>query len=674
MRLSFARLSLCALGCALGCNSMAPPMLGSLDLGGFDGPMQGVPDFAGDASLHPIGDLPMDANGPIITITAPTDKQVVAGPTVVVTATVVPQMGQKEVMTVIAFGPPGDNNQKGSTIEMSRTATPNEYSGLLDISQYGSGMLTIGVTATDLSMLSSSATVTVARDAGPLIIVYAPKSQTYRGSAAVLFSVVDAAYDIDLNATTATVQNVAVPLMKVQDSPATWDGTIDFHSMAFKMALSGVQALHITAKNANGTQSQLDVPFTVDETGPNIQILHPGPGEFVGGYITIEVQADDISGVSDNGVSVTIPDIDQNKMAFEHTVPLTREGNQMMGSDKFSGMFDTRTLDPHFVYSLMTVTATDGLGNISSVAEEVPVDNTPPAIDLDPPNTRVAKKVMAGLECSAEFDPVGDENADDGDVQNQLIWTKARVEDRGNIGLGIAVEHPSGTVASSVTLYVIQNGKGAPLIVDTNGDGNCDDINPDLQPAKMLQNPGEALVVQMSPVMPSGTPSFVPDNKPPAAPCTVNGDMSSMPPVPLCLVTDLSFAMSYTIGADPSIWTLPPVIADKVDCQGLQLDALNDLPDGPICVAVRAQDVAGNHNVSKALRLCVDRFGKGACDLNVYHPHGPNMDNSKLPDTCTGSVDNMGKVNQTRCNAGVLRNDGKLVDAYPGPSEPYLIQ
>src|SRR5439155_15234267 len=111
-------------------------------------------------------------------------------------------------------------------------------------------------------------------------------------------------------------------------------------------------------------------------------------------------------------------------------------------------------------------------------AEEVIVDNTPPAIDLDPPLTRVRKRQLGKpYECSQQFDPVGEEASNDGDEVPQLMWLKARAEDRGNTALGLAVEHSSLLVHDSVELWVIR-ANDAPLIADTNGHTFCDDLNP----------------------------------------------------------------------------------------------------------------------------------------------------------------------------------------------------
>ena len=69
----------------------------------------------------------------------------------------------------------------------------------------------------------------------------------------------------------------------------------------------------------------------------------------------------------------------------------------------------------------------------------------------------------------------------------------------------------------------------------------------------------------------------------------------------------MSLAISYTDANEPAIWTIPPVTATPSGCVGFQFDTLNSMPEGPACFVVVARDNAGNHSVSKPLRLCINR-------------------------------------------------------------------
>ena len=112
--------------------------------------------------------------------------------------------------------------------------------------------------------------------------------------------------------------------------------------------------------------------------------------------------------------------------------------------------------------------------------------------------------------------------------------------------------------------------------------------------------------------------------------CTQIGDASGTPPKLLCpnAGTSLTIAIASDEANDPAIYTLPPVLTTPSGCIGFQLDTANRVGEGPVCVAVRASDKAGNVNTSTVLRLCID----GPAHLcNTWPP-------ATLPD-CTGTLD-----------------------------------
>jgi hypothetical protein len=80
----------------------------------------------------------------------------------------------------------------------------------------------------------------------------------------------------------------------------------------------------------------------------------------------------------------------------------------------------------------------------------------------------------------------------------------------------------------------------------------------------------------------------------------------------------MTFAMSYS-NSMPSIYTLGPVVADKLQCAGRQFDSSNNLKNGWACLAVKASDTLGNSQVSRPIRVCVmaNTTDKGCAD---YRP------------------------------------------------------
>jgi hypothetical protein len=627
---------------------------GGDDGGGFVGfcPDGGSPDMGKPC-------LPQDPDGPIVTISAPATGGIVPGATLSVTVTVMLRPGESflDTNTIEASVPGTDVAPK----RLALTATADTYVGALDVSSLPTGNFELAVTAQDLDHKVGSNMVVAIHDAGPLIHVFSPADRTYRGSSSVLFTVEnpvphDTRFDVDTTMVDAKVQTVSImPSQPVMNQPV-WQGNIDFHDTRFGQPLSGRQVLRVTASNKQGTPAFYDQPFTVDETGPAITFVAPTAGSFVGGIIDIDVQLDDQSGVDPHPLAYFGGDPTQS-------VTLQALGVGVMSSNHFTGRFDTRQLPSSFVLPLFTVQAQDSLGNESQQSIEVIIDNVAPAADLDPPqDMRVFKLINGVHECSQPFDPVGADATNDGDIVNQLMWLRARVEDRGNIAEGQDTHFWSGIDTNSVEVFAIPTAN-APLIVDTDGDGVCDDINPLLVPtAGMAAGPNQAVEVQMQQVPVHGSPFFAQDTVS-ALPrgCDFIGEAGAQPPLPLCLNTPVTYDLGYTYAGNvPTIYSVPPIM-DGIECQGLQFDSLNHLQDGPICVAVRARDNVGNHNVSRPLRLCLDQNGTGSCDASLYKGHASNP--TLLPD-CTGTLRNGQPDGSTPCQPAVKFNQGRIEPAF----------
>ncbi len=663
------------------------------------------PDMA-NLDAGPSQDLPPpDPLGPTVTITMPLNGALVTGTQVKVQATVATQAGEATILEVDAIGSPPNPQLSPQTVQMKRTNQPGQWEGTVDLTSYATGGMWIDVSATDVTNHTNAATVNVVRDTGPLITAVIPTGKVaYSGSAPLEFSVSDP-FGLDpKNPPQATVQGKVITIMPLAGaSPATWDGTIDFHSNAFAAPLAGAQSVHITATNVRNTTSAIDVPFLVDDDGPTIAITEPTAGQIVGGVITITAIVDDLSGVAGQSVVAVVQDFDpKTQMNFQHVVPLSNGGLNMMASNVYSGTFDTGTLNPLFVYSHISVRAADVLGNQGNQSEEVILDLVPPSFDLDPPITRVRKKVMSGnmmmqteYDCSHVFDPVGDDAVNDGDVANQLIWFRVRADDQGNLANGVAEDWFSGVDPDSLELYVIQ-ASDAPLVVDTNGDGICDDFNPQIAPSTNANMNGQALRLPLAALGAVGIPDFTTDMDPlwhmPPWPimCDQVGDPMQLPPMPLCDVTSQTYAIRNLDQTAPALFAVPPIGGNKDACVGLQVDALNRLPDGPVCAAVRGRDKAGNQAVSRPIRICIDKFRTGkVCDMTKYVAHG-GKPGAGLPD-CTGTVDKGVPTGKTPCKPVVKLNStcakdadcifGKclvppgrcVAPAFPMPTEPYTI-
>lgn len=378
--------------------------------------------------------------------------------------------------------------------------------------------------------------------------------------------------------------------------------------------------------DANDAGTDASVTDAADATAPVITIVRPEAGDTLRGSIEILVNVvDDSPPVS---VSATISSL---------TIPLVDLGN-----GDFRGTVDTVTLDG-LVAPTIIVRAADNGGLTSELGVQIVLDNEGPLASLDPPNVRLMRLQSGVLECSADFDPVGSDAPEDGEVVAQLIELRGRVADVGNTGtLNSTLFIPRAGIAS-VELYVFDD-TTKPLVVDSDADGICDDVNPDIVPATTPMTSNEAAVVTLAAVEPTGTAFFGPD--------TFGGENDNVcsigpatePPAALCLGESASTVVIADLDDSPQVYGIAP--ADDFNCMGFAFDArAANIADGFACAALLVTDNLGNRSVSEPLRICIDSdLSGGDCGgtaLGGITPAG-NRPN------CTGTVTG-GVVNTTAC-------------------------
>jgi hypothetical protein len=362
-----------------------------------------------------------------------------------------------------------------------------------------------------------------------------------------------------------------------------------------------------------------------DSTGPTIVISSPAVGSFVSGFFAIKADIQDPSGVDPSSVIAEFGNINSTDIKLTAT-----SGNT------YEGIFDVRALAPNYVLAEISVRAKDKFGNLSQIGEEVIIDSVRPWMTMNSAQQMyVAKHDMSGnnLECSHAFSPLGTDAAHEGQVVQQLITLRARIEDHGNLAPGLDVERYSTVDPATVQMFIIHDDGQTPLAVDTNGDNLCDDVNPLLIPTAgpiMMQN--EALSLQLVPMTGAGTPDYTAGSSPPAGCASIGDAGTTTAPKKLCFdaATGFSYELQYGFGLLPAIYTLPPYKAgDQNDCVGFQLDAANQIQEGPACVITRAADFAGNVEVSYPLHICID-LGKGTFNCSTWSPTASD---------CTGVYD-----------------------------------
>ena len=518
-----------------------------------------------------------------------------------------------------------------------------DYRGKISLTGLPSGDYGLRVEAATSAGTKAGATISIHVDSGPTITVVSPAAGGhYKGMRSIEAVIESTPYGATGTPIDATVGGVPVSLQQVGTSN-TFRGTLDFHQP--NPPLTGPQLLIITAHNARGTRSESRTTFVVDELGPTITNTSPAPGEVVGGVVKIKATIADDAQVLPSSIVVLIGNTTDTK--FE--LPLAEEGKGV-----YSVLFDTAKLTACglgapasglcLVFPTLSFRAADLLGNETTVAYEIAIDNQPPLLDLDPPTVRDSKLDM-GLRCSWSFDPLSDnaligDMPADGCMVSQVFDLRARVEDTGNPAGGLKKAPLAGLDPETVAVYVLDDTTQA-LTVDSNGDGVCDAINPKLVPTTSPPTKNnQVLKVRLGPVKPAGAADFTPDPSLPGGLACLPG-IDTDPPKLLCTVSQPTIVIGYA-GGQSAIWSVEPINTGY--CEGSPFDTFaNNIAEGWACIAVAGSDKNGNTSVSAPLRVWISYNQTGA------HCPAPPATASPPPD-CTGSFDvTSGAVTATPC-------------------------
>lgn len=492
----------------------------------------------------------------------------------------------------------------------------NEYEASLDVSDFGNGALTIRCTASDLAgePRTNSDEIGTFLDLGPDVSFLSPNAGASYGSQVDLSFVVlpdpvdgeDDLADID----TVTVLVGGSEIDATPSGGGSYFATIDFDAPAFDPSLDGDVAITVQATNDRGVTRTSALEFVADSDGPVIKIETPDPGELVSGFLDISATVEDPAGI-DNVVAT---------LAQQYEVELFSTGG-----DTFEGTIDTRQLSTTWVFPLLSVRARDSVGNEAAVGRVVALDNRAPLVSMDSPRVRDAicysddecDVTTDDLECTKAFDPVGSDAADDGELVGQLVELRVRTEDIGNGAIapsGVFIPI-AGVDPSEVRFYVLDNANGA-LLVDTDDDPFCDEVNPALVPTTVPDSVNEMAVVTLAAIDPEGEAHFaaaigavgndaaVADDQ-----CVPAADPDAEAPSNICSSMALTEVISTTTEED-AIYTIPPVTEPQ--CGGNAFDAAaTNIADGWACVVTVAVDKLGNVGVSAPLRICIDSDGDG---------------------------------------------------------------
>jgi len=550
---------------------------------------------------------------------------------------------------------------------------PNsEFAAPIDLSNVTSGDYQLIVTAATSAGGRGMAVGPVRVDAGPRIEINSPKENgSYKGSLTIQVLVDSAPFGPTMNVE-ASIGVLPITLNPTS-APNTYEALVEFLSLP--SPLDGDQVLKVAATNVAGTRTEARVRFTIDNKGPGITGTEPKEGSVVGGIIRIRAKVADQSGVLGSSVTAVIG----NRQDVNFKVELKPEAD----TGFYSELFDTARLTSCkpfsgslcIVFPNLSFRASDRAGNESAVAYDIGVDNHPPVVDLSPPgDMRIVRYdgSLKKLVCSWRFNPIG-EYEKLGDMPRdlcaapQVFDVRARIEDFGNYADGLKFSPVSLVDPSTTALYVLTD-TTQPLVVDVDGDGFCDAINPKLIPTTKgpLQS-NEVLTVRLAPVNPKGAADFTPDPSlltPMGAlttpPCNPGNAVSG--PQRLCGSQPQTIVIGYpaSIGPNPAIWSIEPITMNEPWCVGSQFDTYaNQIPNEKwACLAAAATDRLGNAGVSSPLRVWVQYQGL---------PNGPMCPGPAAkagpPPNCTGSFNRQtGTVSAAPCRGRTYRT-GELLNA-----------
>jgi hypothetical protein len=289
-------------------------------------------------------------------------------------------------------------------------------------------------------------------------------------------------------------------------------------------------------------------------------------------------------------------------------------------STKFSGSLAQFTVN---------VQAQDLAANFGEPASVVlRLDNLSPVVSLDVPNARILSFGNGGKDmyCSESFDPLGSAANDQSQVA-LFARFRAFIWERSNGSGDASVVWYAGVDPKSPHLYM-QPDPTKPILIDTDGDGVCDDIEASVRSLTSME---------LQPITPRGAGNTNPND------LTVSPNVSGL----LCktqsvdlrrLCLENSSDMQYVAGQhmptigmsnQPAVWGTTVGGEESLTCTGDEwelggVSVVNEVPhEGWVCLAAEASDNRGNRAVSPPLRVCFDNQSTAfepACKLGSTTP------------------------------------------------------
>lgn len=524
-----------------------------------------------------------------------------------------------------------------------------EFEAVFEVATLPNGPLHFRCVASDLASMpnQSSARLDTFLDLGPSIQVVSPSGPVYalKTPVPVEFKVKrnpvsseDTEADVDVADIKLLVGGVEWSFEESQTTPGLYKTSIDFGDDAkFPVPPDGAQLVFraTNKRSPNPVTRTVSVDIVIDGAGPTITVREPMDGQIVHGTKKLVLDVKDPSGVRASSVVANF-----NVAVNGETQPFViRDWNRV--DSVFSQSFDTNNFSLELTRLTISVTATDEVGNEGKAVLTIKLDNLPPVISLDPPLIREWRKSGDLLVCSALFDPVGNDVPNDGDPLINAARYRMLVEDRTNTPVGAPglVVYLAGINNNKVELYMQRDPENVPLLIDTDDDGYCDEVN-----YAALTEAERPVSLNLAPVNPAGTAwfkffdevtdfdgdTFTPDEivnlgmgidnvqcqtksttQPPSQPQFPNSLCPGYSPM-------FRVVPGRVQGRPPGVYAIRPSnSASSGECTGEYWELLGIANPGWICIAGRAEDTIGNIGVSEPLRLCYGDNGNMTPDCSA---------------------------------------------------------
>lgn len=485
------------------------------------------------------------------------------------------------------------------------------------------GPVSVRCSASDTSAqpISASAEVGTFLDHGPLVTIVTPTeggAESARGAVAFEYAVepdelVEDDEGAGLDEIVLLLLGDEFDLVEREDEPGVFRTTVDFSDTElFAEVPSGVLQIAVAATNQRGITRTTRYEFILDGTGPVISVESPRNAEIVGGKVDLELEIRDaVSAVDWDTLVVSLNDVDY---------PYDADGPWQLSGGTATFTFESGEVTGSVVQINVNVRVADVAGNASPGAAVLYYrDEYGPIVSMNPPGFREWDSRPNPTVCSESFDPLGIAPAN-GDRVPDIAQYRALVVDRTNSAAGQDVLHLSWVDPANVDLFVQRAGEA--LVVDTTGNGVCDDI---VDPEPAFQ--------ELTPLKPEGNPLYTAGAE--ADDLTLERGCvfaDRNPPRRLCdeEASDLTIVVGHGVDRDePVVYAVSP--DNGLECTGrrweLRSGGLANY-QGWVCLAVRAFDNVGNRGVSNPIAVCLE-------NSQVEGLPGCHQDLTEEPPDCT---------------------------------------